>query len=276
MHSFYPEGISAFSRGTLLNSAPPDTKQMKISTEKGSHRCDPFRVVRWAAKAFRGYRSALPTATGCDLYRDQGLGSGPASRPQLCHLKLAIFNLQSFGQFLNCHSRTFVLLLLPLLFCFPGCATYQFGNRSLFRDDLRTIYVPIARNDTFRHDLGVRLTEAVIRQIQLRTPYKVTGDPAADSTLTVRFTSETKRVLTETINDDPRALDALVTAQAIWVDRAGNSLMQNQLTVGGNLATQFLQSERFVPEAGQSIESTLQVAIDDLADRIVSQMENRW
>lgn len=157
-----------------------------------------------------------------------------------------------------------------------GCAAYQFGSRSLFRENIRTVYVPIARNDTFRHDLGVRLTESVIRMIEMRTPYKVTGDPNADSTLTVRATTETKRVLTESFTDDPRALDAIVTAQAVWVDRFGNPLMQNQMTTAGNVATEFLQSERLVPEAGQSIETALQAAIDDLADRIVSQMENRW
>lgn len=168
------------------------------------------------------------------------------------------------------------LLLVLIAVLHSGCSAYQFGSRSLFRSNIRTIYVPIARNDTFRHDLGVRLTEAVIRVIETRTPYKVTGDPNADSTLTVRFTSESKRVLTETVNDDPRALDAIVTAQAVWIDRFGNPLMQNQMTVAGNVATEFLQSERLVPEAGQSIETTLQAAIEDLAERIVSQMENRW
>lgn len=157
-----------------------------------------------------------------------------------------------------------------------GCAPYQFGSRSMFSDNIRTVYVPVARNDTFRHDLGVRLTEAVIRQVELRTPYKVTGDPNADSTLSVRFTSESKRVLTESATDDPRALNALVTVQAVWVDRQGNPLMQNSMAVGGNLATEFVQSDRFVPEAGQSVETSLQASIDDLADRIVSQMENRW
>jgi len=48
------------------------------------------------------------------------------------------------------------------------------------------------------------------------------------------------------------------------------------LTVEGNIATDFLQSERMVPEAGQSVEVALQAAIEDLAERIVSQMENRW
>ncbi|WP_068142661.1 LPS assembly lipoprotein LptE [Roseimaritima ulvae] len=157
-----------------------------------------------------------------------------------------------------------------------GCAGYQIGPHAMYRSDIRTVYVPVARNDTFRHDLGVRLTEAVNREIEQRTPYKVTGDPTADSTLTVRFLTETKRVLTETSGDDPRALDAVVSVQATWLDRSGQVLMQNQLLPDNSLAFTFSQSGRLVPEAGQSVETELQDAIDDLATRIVSNMEMRW
>lgn len=157
-----------------------------------------------------------------------------------------------------------------------GCAAYQFGPRSLFRDDIRTVHVPVARNDTFRHDLGPRLTEAVIRRIELRTPYKVTGDPAADSTLSMRITGQAKAVLTESASDDPRALDAIVSALISWNDRNGTPILQNQLSLETSLGTELVQGARMVPEAGQSIQTSLQDSIDDLADRIVSQMELRW
>lgn len=163
-----------------------------------------------------------------------------------------------------------------LLLIVTGCASYQFGSRSLFRDDVRTVYVPIARNDTFRHDLGPRLTEAVIRQIELRTPYKVTGDPTADSTLSIRVTNESKSVLTRAGSNEPRALDAIASAVISWTDRQGEPILQNQLTIQASLATELTQGTRFVPEAGQSIQTALQDTIDDLADQIVSQMELRW
>jgi hypothetical protein len=44
----------------------------------------------------------------------------------------------------------------------------------------------------------------------------------------------------------------------------------------GELAIAFGQDARFVPEAGQSIDSATQAAIENLAQRIVSQMELRW
>lgn len=165
-----------------------------------------------------------------------------------------------------------VLIALSL----AGCAAYQFGPRSLFRPDIQTVYVPIARNETFRHDLGVRLTEAIVRRIQERTPYMVTGDPTADSVLTCRFASDTKQVLTETETDEVRALNMVVGVEASWISRQGQVLMENRLLPQGNLAIYFNQDARVVPEAGQSIETELQDAIEDLADRIVAQMEMRW
>jgi hypothetical protein len=158
----------------------------------------------------------------------------------------------------------------------PGCAAYRFGSASLFRPGIRTVHVPVVRNETFRHDLGVRLSEALVKEIERRTPYKVTGDPNADSTLTCRVVSESKRVLTETGTDDPRALDAAVAVRATWTGRAGELLMQNSVIPSGDLAISFGQDARFVPEAGQSIDSATQVAIENLAERIVSQMEMRW
>lgn len=177
---------------------------------------------------------------------------------------------------MNWPVRTTIAWLAIASAMLSGCATYQFGSRSLFRDDVRTVYVPVARNETFRHDLGPRLTEAVIRQIELRTPYKVTGDPAADSVLNLRIANETKSVLTEAASDDPRALDSVVSTVIVWNDRYGNPLLQNHIQVDANFGTSLLQSNRFVPEAGQSIQTSLQTTIDDLADRIVSQMEMRW
>jgi hypothetical protein len=169
-----------------------------------------------------------------------------------------------------------MLVVIPMLIASTGCAAYRFGPASLFRSGIETIHVPVARNDTFRHDLGVRLTEAVVRQIELRTPYKVTGDPNADSTLTCRVVSETKRVLTETDTDDPRALDAAISVRATWISRGGELLMQNSLVPTGELDISFGQDARFVPEAGQSIDIATQTAIENLAERIVSQMEIRW
>ncbi len=124
--------------------------------------------------------------------------------------------------------------------------------------------------------VGVQLTEALQKAVELRTPYKVIADPSADSTLTCRVTSETKQVITENRTDDPRALDAILNIELTWTDRRGNLLMENRFVPPGQFAFLFTQGSHFVPEGGQSVSTALQRDIERLADEIVHQMESRW
>jgi hypothetical protein len=157
-----------------------------------------------------------------------------------------------------------------------GCSGYRFGTSSLFRQDIRTVHVPIVRSDSFRPELGVRLTEAIQKKIEDRTPFKIVDASRADSTLVCRIHFDNKRVLTETKNDDPRALRLTMAAEVNWTDRIGNVLMQNRFLPPGETAFYFTERSDFVPEAGQSVTTSQQRAIDDMADHIVDQMEMRW
>ena len=176
-------------------------------------------------------------------------------------------------------STNFAVVLVAsvaLLAALSGCASYSFGPATLFRNDVRTVHIPVVRNDTYRHDLGVRLSEALVRAVERRSFYKVTGDPNADSTLRCRVVNESKRVLTETDSDDPRALDAFIAVRADWTSRNGELLMQNAIATSDDLTISFGKDASFVPEAGQSVDTANQAVIEALAERIVSQMENRW
>lgn len=166
--------------------------------------------------------------------------------------------------------------MLGLTVLMAGCAGYQLGNSSLFNPNIRTIYIPMVRNNTFRHDLGPQLTEALQKEIELRTPYKVIGSSTADSTLTCRVTSQAKRTVTETGTDEPRVVEALLTIELTWTDRQGNLLMENRFVPQGELAFFFSKGVDFVPEGGQSFATTQQRAIEQLASQIINQMEVRW
>ncbi|MCO8123685.1 LPS assembly lipoprotein LptE [Stieleria sp. TO1_6] len=163
-----------------------------------------------------------------------------------------------------------------MLLAMGGCASYQYGSAALFPSGIRTVYVPFVRNDTYRFDLGPQLTEALVDEIERRTPYKVVGNPNADTTLQCVITDQSKVVLTETSSDDPRALDTAIYVAANWTTRDGQRLMQNSLASYEADQIGFSQSARFVPEAGQSIDTANHAAIELLARRIVSQMEARW
>jgi hypothetical protein len=164
--------------------------------------------------------------------------------------------------------------LLMLLLC--GCASYQFGNATLFNPNIRTVHVPVVRNDTFRHDIGVQLTEAIVKAIEQRTPYKVVANPNADSVLSCRISNEAKRVVTETVNDDPRVLNQSIAIEMTWTDRSGNLLLTNRFLPPGEVSFYFIQGSEFIPEGGQSIGTAQHQIVQSLADQIVNQMESRW
>jgi hypothetical protein len=158
-------------------------------------------------------------------------------------------------------------LLLALAVAITGCAGYKMGNGTLYRTDLKTVHVPVFQTNSLRPDLAEWLTEAVIKEIEWRTPYKVVNSPLADSILTGRILWDSKRVVSEDANDQPRNLIFSQSVHITWIDNRGQILMQNAIKLGSN----------FVPEGGQSITSAEQSVIRHTAAQIVSQMEvNNW
>ena len=169
-----------------------------------------------------------------------------------------------------------ILCLVSLLVAVMGCAGYQVGANTLFRSDIQTVHVPIFRSDSFRRHLGERLTEAVGRKIETMSAYRLATAAQADSVLQGRIISDRKSVTAENKFDTPRALEARLIVQIQWIDRNGLPLAQlNSIVIPDSLLT-ISQAESFVPEAGQSLTTTHQKAIERLADQIVSQMEARW
>jgi hypothetical protein len=150
------------------------------------------------------------------------------------------------------------------------------GSDTLYAPDVRTVYVPMIQSESFRRDLGERLTEAVVKEIELKTPFKVVGTPDADSILSARLVSDTKRVTIENKNDDPRALELNMVAEITWLNRRREPL---HLPAAVPLPPELVpinQASALLPEAGQSVATTQQQAIERLAQQIVSTMEEPW
>ncbi|MCE9544325.1 MAG: hypothetical protein K8T25_02215 [Planctomycetia bacterium] len=164
-------------------------------------------------------------------------------------------------------------MVIPFL---GGCAGYQFGNRSLFPQNVRYVYVPIFESDSLRRDLGERLTEAVVKQIELRTPYKVAGANQADSILRGRITSEDRRILVEDVNDNARQMEGTMRVKVSWTTNRGEQIA-NPVTVPiPDGYFEITGSNSLVAETGQSVATNQQEMINRLAAQIVSQMEMPW
>ena len=169
-------------------------------------------------------------------------------------------------------TRALILLLVPL----SGCATYHFGTQSLYRTDIYTVHVPVFESESFRVFLGERLTEAVVKEIELKTPYKVSQAGVSDSVLYGRLLEEDKYTLTENINDEPRDIEVGLQLEVSWRGRGGELLAGPETFRVPNSLTRVAQAVHFVPEGGQSMGTAQQEAIQKLAEQIVSRMELPW
>ncbi|MEY4179190.1 MAG: hypothetical protein RLY70_2764 [Planctomycetota bacterium] len=158
-----------------------------------------------------------------------------------------------------------------------GCMGYRMGARSLYRNDLRTVHVPMIESSSFRRNLGERLTEAVVKQIELSTPYKVVGDPStAESVLRCQLISDRKDLSIETRTDEPRDLRLTFVVQVDWVDRFGQPLIQRTEIPMPSAFFGISQSTGLIAEAGQSMATQQQSALEGLARQIVGQLEAAW
>ena len=109
------------------------------------------------------------------------------------------FNPTMAIQSLSGSLRQLPLVMIP--FIVAGCASYRFGNSTLYRPDVRTVHVPVITSSSFRRHLGERLTEAVVKQVELATPYKVVNERQADSVLIVHLVDDSRHTLAETRNE---------------------------------------------------------------------------
>jgi hypothetical protein len=187
-------------------------------------------------------------------------------------LQVASFKLHAIRRRIG--KLQFALCILPC--CIAGCAGYQVGAGSLYAPDVTTVYVPMIESDSYRRDLGERLTEAVVKEIELKTPYKVVDTPDADSVLSARLVRDTRRTLAENAFDDPRVSETELRAEVTWLNRRRLPLVPMQSVALPPELVVVSQTSNLIPEVGQSVASSQQQAIERLAQQIVSTMEAPW
>ena len=162
---------------------------------------------------------------------------------------------------MNGRSPSIATLLAVIVL--TGCGSYRIGPDGLFPPDIRTVYVPLFESDSYRRNLGVWLSEAVVKQIESQTPFKVVPSPTADSVLTGRLLVDRKQTVAENANDEPRLIGHSIAAVVSWYARDGRLLFQRRFDLGAE----------FLPESGQSLTTAQQEVLEQIAQQIAGQME---
>lgn len=153
------------------------------------------------------------------------------------------------------------LVLLPV-----GCG---YSSKPLYRISVKTVSVPIFRNNTYNRDWEFRLTEAICKNIEYRTPYKIAQGERADTELTGEISSIDQDVLTRRFNLNlPRESQVTVAVNFQWKDlRTGRILVKR---------VSFSRSATGIPQIGERMNDATQLAVERLAEAIVEQLQTEF
>jgi len=156
-------------------------------------------------------------------------------------------------------------LLLAMAMSLGSCG---YTSRPLYNAAYKTVAVPIFDNHSFRREWEFRLTEAIAKNIEFRTPYKVVSQDKADTILSGKITSVDENVLTERTGTIlPRETQLTVVVDFTWKDRSGRVLVDRK---------GFNRSATEIPQLNERVEDAEQLAIERLAAAIVDQMRVDW
>ena len=140
---------------------------------------------------------------------------------------------------------------------------------SLYREDIQTVAIPIFSTKDYRRGIEFRLTEAVIKQLEARAPYKVVPKERADTLLEGEVTSVHVGTLSKDFQTNlPREQAVVITVDLTWKDlRTGKILLQRKS----------LQQEAvYYPQLGEGEYAGTQQAIERFAMIIVQELQADW
>jgi hypothetical protein len=166
------------------------------------------------------------------------------------------------------------LVLCAALGQASGCASDPargYVAASAFPADISSVAVPIFENETFHREVEFELADALVKEIERRTPYKVTAAARADSILVGTIRSVELRPLSRSRQTGLGEEVLLsVTVDFRWSDRRTDAVLAERRS--------FTAQGLFVPSrpSREPIEVGSFSAAEQLARDIVDAMQSRW
>jgi hypothetical protein len=171
------------------------------------------------------------------------------------------------------------MLITPLLLC--GCGYDSGGGSgaassdnayhwsSLYRQDVKTVAVPIFTTNVFSRGVEFRLTKAVVNQLEANTPYKVVPRERAETVLE----AEIIRVEVSTVSQDftnslPQEQIVNVVVNFTWKDQRNGKMLCERRN--------FQAAATYYPTLGEDRFVGRQLATERLALSMVQELQADW
>lgn len=157
---------------------------------------------------------------------------------------------------------TSIMIIIAVI---TGCG---YSSKSLISHNISSIYIPIFDNTTFRRGLEFDLTKAVKNEIMSRTNLRIAEKEIADTILYGQINNVTENVLIQNRRDDIVESTFTIFVDIKLVDRrTGRTLVEK---------SSLHETAEFVVNRGENINSAADEGLVQLAETIVSNLEEMW
>lgn len=165
----------------------------------------------------------------------------------------------------------YIFIYGVLVLILQGCGLFSgYSNESIYNDNIKTVYVKMFDNQTFRRGVEYELTDALAKRIEAETPYKiVSNQDYADTVLSGQIQSIGEFALTIE-RQTGHVLEKEVGINAIvnWKNLKTGELLIDNKTIGASASYSDYQQQDF--NYGSNL------AANNLAQHIVELMEKKW
>jgi hypothetical protein len=148
-----------------------------------------------------------------------------------------------------------------------GCG---YSSKRPFPSDIETVHVEMLHSREFRRDLEFHLTEALIKRIEMDTPYRIANKEQADSIFSGEILEVRQSALGHQFTTgQPREMGASVVMRFRWVNQNTGEILAER--------PRFVHMDTYIPPVGESFTTGVAIrALDRMAERIVEAMETQW
>ncbi len=161
--------------------------------------------------------------------------------------------------------RAIVFFSICLLSVLVGCG---YSSRSILKQNVHTIYVPIFDNKTFRRGLEYGLAKAIKDEIMFKTQLRIVEKEDAETLLNGVIVNFNETVMVVDSNDNIVESRIFIVVDFTWKDlRTGRTIVKKE----GLMAP-----TEFIVDHGETIETAKNESYVDIAEKIVDLMGENW
>ena len=147
-----------------------------------------------------------------------------------------------------------------------GCSGYS--TESLVDPKYQTVYVKTFDNQSFYRGFEQSLTREFINKLNARTHLRIAPRDKADTIITGQIADFRQQVLTEDLQDNVRELQITVTVDMTWTEAKSGKVIK---AVRG-----LALSDSIKFDIGETLQTTTPELFDDMAERLVEELEAPW